>query len=134
MKKSRILLAEDQTILREGLKLLINSEPDMEVVGEAASGVEAVKLVLEVEPELVIMDISMPEMNGLQATQEIKCRLPEVKIIALTVHESKSFLRQFLKIGISAYIVKRSAAEELVRGIRAVVSGGVYLDPVSAAV
>jgi two-component system response regulator NreC len=115
--------------LRDGLKALLQSAPDMEVVGEAATGKEALCLVHELRPDVVLMDISMPDMTGLEATEVIKRMYPEIKVIALTVHEHETYLRRMLQVGADGYVVKRAAADELVRAIRAVMRGGVYLHP-----
>lgn len=133
MKKLHVFLAEDQTILRESLKMLIASEPDLEVVGEASDGEEAARLVKSLHPDIVVMDVSMPRMDGVQATMIIKRVCPEVKVLALTVHETKSHIRRVLQAGASGYVVKRSAAEELIQALRAVAAKGVYLDPIVAA-
>ena len=133
MKKLRVFLVEDQTILRESLRLLVDSHPDLEIVGEAADGEEAVRLVGAMKPDIVVMDVSMPRMDGVQATMEIKRNWPEVKVLALTVHETKTHIRRVLQAGASGYVVKRSAAEELIQALHAVAAEGVYLDPIVVA-
>ena len=132
MSKLRVLLADDHEMIREGLKLLLNSQPDMECVGEASNGRVAVERVCELLPDLVVMDVSMPELNGLQATKKIKATCPQVKVLALTRHTDDGYLQQLLKAGVSGYVLKQSAADELVRAIRAVAAGNVYLDPAIA--
>jgi DNA-binding NarL/FixJ family response regulator len=132
MKKVRILLADDHAIVRQGLKLLVNVQPDMEVIGEAGDGAEACEKAQELQPDLVIMDIAMPGCSGAQATQHLKGTCPDVKVLALTLHEDEGYLRQLLQAGASGYILKRAAAEELTRAIRTVAAGGVYLDPTMA--
>ncbi|MBL9138135.1 MAG: response regulator transcription factor [Verrucomicrobiales bacterium] len=132
MKALRIFLAEDQTILRQSLKSLIEDYPDLRVVGEAADGEEAVRLVKSLHPDIVVMDISMPRTDGIQAAAAIKQACPEVKVLVLTVHETKSHIRRALQAGASGYVVKRSAAEELIQALRAVAAEGVYLDPIVA--
>lgn len=133
MKRLRVFLAEDQTILRQSLRSLIEDQPGLEVVGEAADGEAAVRLVRALQPDIVVMDVSMPRMDGVQATLAIKRACPAVKVLALTVHETKSHIRQALHAGASGYVVKRSAAEELIQALRAVAAEGVYLDPIVAA-
>lgn len=133
MKTLRVFLAEDQTILRHSLKALITNEPDLEVVGEASDGEEAARLVQSLRPDIVVMDISMPGMDGVQATLRIKRTCPEVKVLALSVHETRSYIRGILQAGASGYVVKRSAAEELIQALRALAVKGVYLDPIVAA-
>lgn len=132
MKKVRILLADDHAIVRQGLKLLVNVQSDMEVIGEAGDGTEACEKARELQPDLVIMDIAMPACSGAQATQRLKGICPDVKVLALTLHEDEGYLRQLLQAGASGYILKRAAAEELTRSIRTVAAGGVYLDPTMA--
>jgi len=128
MKKLRILLADDHKIVREGLKLLINSQPDMQVVGEAANGREVLLKARELKPDVVVMDLSMPELNGLQATERLKSERPEIKVVALTAHEDESYLRQLCKVGAAGYVLKRSAGDELVKAISTVAKGGVYFE------
>lgn len=114
--------------MREGLKLLICEQSDMEIAGEASDGSEAVTLALEIQPDLVIMDLSMPEMNGLQATQAIKSHCPSTKILVLTTHEDETYLRQLCRAEAVGYVLKRSPSQELIAAIRQVVGGGIYLD------
>ncbi len=129
MPSLRVLLADDHAVVREGLKALINSESDIEVVGEAADGRAAWQMAVDLKPDVVVMDISMPDLGGAAATKLIRRDCPGVRVLALTVHEIDGYLRQLLEAGASGYVLKRAAAEELVRAIRAVASGGVYLDP-----
>ena len=132
MSKLRIFIADDHPFLLEGLKAKVNAERDMEVVGEAMDGRTAVQRVQELRPHVVVMDVSMPLLNGAAATQEIKRTCPQVRVIALTVHEDRAYLRQLLEAGVSGYVVKRSAANDLIRAIQIVALGGTYLDPVIA--
>jgi len=132
MNKLRVFLAEDQTILRHGLRALIANQPDMEVVGEAGDGESAVQQVKQLKPDLVVMDVSMPKLDGVQATEMLQRDCPQVKVLALTVHESKSYLRRLIKAGATGYVVKRSAADSLIRAIRVIATEGVYLDPIMA--
>lgn len=132
MSKLRILLADDHAILRQGLKLLINAQADMEVVGEASNGLDAVQSALQLLPDIVIMDVSMPESNGQQATRALKKAAPQSKILALTRHIDNSYVQQLLQAGVSGYVLKQSDAGELLRAIRVVVAGGIYLDPAIA--
>jgi DNA-binding NarL/FixJ family response regulator len=129
MNKLRVLLADDHEMMREGLKLLVNRQTDMEAVGEADNGRAAVALARELKPDVVVMDISMPEMDGLKATERLKALCPEIKVLTLTRHADDAYLRKLLKAGASGYLLKKSASGELVRAIRAVASGGIYLDP-----
>ena len=125
----RILVADDHAIVRQGLKLLIDSQQDMQVVAEAADGTAALELAEALKPDIVIMDISMPGMNGLTATRTLKQRQPTITIVALTRHEDERYLEELLRAGASAYILKQSAPADFLQAIRAVAAGGIYLDP-----
>ena len=127
--KIRVLLADDHAVLRAGLRALLSREPDMEVVGEAASGSEALKKVEELQPDVVLMDISMPGMEGLEATAQIKQRAPGTKVLILTMHEDRRYLLPALKAGAAGYVVKRAADAELIGAIRAVQRGEAFLHP-----
>lgn len=132
MNKLRILLAEDHETIRDGLKLLVNSQPDMEVVGAADNGRVAVQLAQQLVPDVVVMDVSMPELNGLQATKKLKEKFPQMKILPLTRHTDDGYLQQLLLAGASGYVLKQSKSIELLRAIRAVALGQTYLDPAIA--
>jgi DNA-binding NarL/FixJ family response regulator len=129
MNKLRIILAEDHETIRDGLKLLVNSRSDMEVVGEADNGRTALQLAEEFSPDVVVMDISMPELNGLQATKKLKDKSPQVKVLILTRHSEPGYLQELLQAGASGYVLKQSKSEELIRAILAVAAGQTYLDP-----
>lgn len=129
MNKLKIFLAEDHLVVREGLKLLINSQPDMEVVGEAGDGQSAITEAFNLQPQVVVMDVSMPELSGTLATRRLKEKAPNIQVLALTVHEDKSYLRELLQAGASGYVLKRAAGNELINAIHVVAGGGVYLDP-----
>jgi len=124
----RIVLADDHAIVREGLKALIDRQPDMEVVGEAGDGRAAIDVTERLKPDVAVMDLSMPILNGTRAAKELMWRNPDLKILALTVHEERSYLRELLEAGAAGYLLKRVAAEELVHAIRRVAEGGVYVD------
>lgn len=128
-KKYEIVIAEDHTILREGLRALLSSYPDFEVVGEAEDGREAIRRVEKLMPDLVLMDLSMPRMNGLEAIKEIKKRSPEIKIIALTVHKTEEYILATLQAGADGYALKDSTHSELVMAIEHVLEGNSYLSP-----
>jgi DNA-binding NarL/FixJ family response regulator len=132
MTALRIFLADDHMVVREGLKTLINAQADMSVIGEADDGQTAVQQAQASQPHIVIMDITMPELNGIQATAQLKRACPDVKVVALSVHEDTSYLRQLLAAGASGYVLKHVAAEVLIQAIRLVAAGGVYLDPALA--
>lgn len=129
MSKLRIVLAEDHHTVREGIKLLVNSQSDMEVVGEAENGREAIKKAQNLAPDVVVMDISMPELNGLKATKKLKQVCPQVKVLTLTRHTDDAYLQQLIQAGASGYVLKQSVASELIRAIRIVGEGQSYLDP-----
>ncbi len=132
MKKLRVLLADDHQIVREGLRRLIDSQPDMRVVGEAANGRDVLTQAKSLEPDVVVMDLSMPELNGLQATARLRAELPAVKVVALTAHEDECYLRQLCEVGASGYVLKRSAGDELIKAIETVARGGVHYEPALA--
>ena len=127
-KPLRILLADDHVTVRHGLKLLIDSEPDMKVVAEASDGEAAVRQALVLKPDVVILDISMPGMNGLAATRALKKAQPDAVIVTLTRHADDAYLQELLRAGVSGYVLKRSAPTELLQAIRGVAAGGQYVD------
>ena len=129
MSKIRILIAEDHKTVRQGLKMIVAAEPDMEVVGEAGDGRETIRLARELQPDIVIMDISMPELNGFIASAKLKRIAPTIKILTLTRHTDKAYLQELLQAGVSGYVLKQSEPEELLRAIRVISGGGNYLDP-----
>ena len=126
---SRIVIAEDHTILREGLLSLLSSEPELRVVGEAKDGREAIRRVEQLEPDLILMDLSMPRMNGVEAIREIKNRIPETRVLALTVHKAEEFVLEVLQAGADGYVLKDASSKELVMAIRSVLGGQRYLSP-----
>jgi DNA-binding NarL/FixJ family response regulator len=129
VNKIRVFVAEDHETVRHGLKLVIGAQPDMEVVGEAATGRTAAARIPQVHPDVVLMDISMPDMNGLQATQALREQNPTVPIVALTRYSDEAYVKEMLHAGASGYVLKQSASDELVRAIRAAAAGQRYLDP-----
>ena len=132
MAEVRVFLADDHAIVRGGLKALIDAHPGMVVVGEAADGLETCALVAALQPDVVVMDVSMPGLTGSLATERLRRECPGVKVLALTVHEDKGYIRQLLTAGASGYALKRAAPEELIRAIQVVAAGGMYLDPTVA--
>ncbi len=135
MDKVRVLIADDHTIVREGVRALLALYPDIEVLGEAADGKEAIDRTVELHPDVVLMDIAMPGLGGLEATLEIRKLCPEVKILVLTQHENKEYVQRFLKAGASGYVLKKAAGTELVSAIRMVRQGGIYLQgPIASSV
>jgi DNA-binding NarL/FixJ family response regulator len=125
----RIVLADDHKIVRDGLRNLLERYPDMEVAGEAEDGREALSLARKLSPDVVIMDIAMPDLNGIEATRQILAEIRNVKIIALSMHSDKRFVSEMLKAGASAYLLKDCAFEELVTAIRTIMKGKIYLSP-----
>jgi DNA-binding NarL/FixJ family response regulator len=125
----RLILADDHEMMREGLKSLIQKESGMDVVGEAENGVDTVALAAKLGPHVVVMDVAMPDLNGIEATRKIVAANPHTKVVALSGHANKEFVRQMLTAGASAYVLKKRAYEELVRAIREVMNGKKYLSP-----
>ena len=125
----RIVLADDHTILREGLRALLSADPDFEIIGEAGDGREAVRCVEKLGPDLLLMDLSMPRMSGMDAISEIKKRYPQSKIIALTVHKTEEYLLSTLQAGVDGYVLKDATHDELVMAIHNVMAGKRYLSP-----
>jgi DNA-binding NarL/FixJ family response regulator len=132
MSKIRVALADDHPVVLAGVKALIQAAPEMDLVGEAADGHAALKLILEAKPDVVVMDISMPGLTGLDLVHRVGGERDAAKILVLTVHEDRAYVQKVLGAGARGYLLKRSAAEELVRAIRAVHGGGLYVDPAIA--
>lgn len=130
--KTRILIADDHAIVRDGVRALLSTAADFDVAGEAANGQEAVDLAVKIDPDLILMDIAMPGLGGLEATIEIRKRVPRAKIIVLSQYGDPEYVRRFLKAGVSGYVLKNAAGAELVAAIRAVMRGGLVLDPAIA--
>lgn len=129
MPRIRILLADDHAVLRAGLKALLSAQPDMDIVGEAGDGLEALQQAEQVRPDVVLADVGMPGVNGLELTRRLAESLPETRVLILTVHEDQSFLHRALRAGAAGYLVKRAAEEDLLAGIRAVARGEAFLFP-----
>ena len=129
MTPLKILIADDHAIIREGLKLLLEAQSDLSVVGEASRGEDACRLAEELRPDVIIMDVSMPGLGGAGATKRLQESCPDVRILALSAYEDEVYVRQLLTAGASGYVLKRTAAGEIARAVRVVASGGIYLDP-----
>jgi len=132
MPKLRVFLADDHVVLLDGLKMLINSQSDMEVVGQAGGGREAVRRVKDCQPDVVVIDVSMPDLGGAEATEQILKVRPQVRVLALTRHSDQGYLRRLLSAGATGYVLKKTAADELISAIRIVASGRTYIDPTLA--
>jgi DNA-binding NarL/FixJ family response regulator len=132
MKKLRVFLIDDHGVLRHGLRMLIDNQPDMHVVGESERGRGVVDQLLPQPPDVVVLDISMPDVSGAQVAADIRAALPEVKIVALTRHAEKAYVQQMLQAGASGYVLKQTAADVLISAIRAVAAGDTFLDRVVA--
>jgi two-component system response regulator NreC len=132
MPPIRLLLVDDQDIVRAGLRSLLERHPEMKVVGEAGSGTEAVALAQQLRPDVVLMDISMPEMSGAEATRQIKETIPEVNVLALTIHEDEAYFFEMLNAGASGYVPKRASPDDLLAAIRVAAAGDVFLHPIVA--
>jgi two-component system response regulator NreC len=128
-EKIRILIADDHTIIRTGVRVLLEAEKDMEVVGEAVNGNDAIKLADSLRPDVILMDIAMPGMNGMEATRKIKSRHPETQVVVLTIHRSDEYFFEILRAGASGYVLKGAETNELIIAIREVSRGEVFLHP-----
>src|SRR5918995_3538183 len=128
MKKLRLLLVDDHAVVREGLRSLLGTDNRFEIVGEAADGLTAISAVERLQPDVVVMDVSLPGLNGAQVTRRLKEAQPEVRTLALTVHEEGGYLRSLMDAGASGYVLKRSAASALLRAVEVIGEGGTYLD------
>ncbi len=123
----RILIADDHKIVRDGLKALLESEGDFEVIGEAGTGQDAIRLIRKLEPDVAVVDIGMPELNGIEVTRKMVSAQPQLKVVALTMHADRRFVAGMLHAGAAAYVLKEAAFEELINAIRSVISGQTYL-------
>ncbi len=132
MPRVRVLIADDHPIVLAGVKALIDGDTSLEVIGEARDGRTALRVATELQPDIVVLDISMPGLNGVKLAEQLRVTCPKCRVLALTVHEDRGYIRQLLDIGIAGYLLKRSAPEELIRAIRAVAANGLYLDPAVA--
>lgn len=129
MARIKVLVADDHAIVREGVRMILGKEQDIEVVGEAGDGQEALDLVTRLRPQVVVMDISMPGVGGIEATQRLKADHPEVHVLALTMHEDETYVFQLLRAGAAGYVLKRAAAQDLVQAVRAAARGEAFLYP-----
>jgi DNA-binding NarL/FixJ family response regulator len=134
MTRTRILVADDHHLVLTGLRTLLRDDPSVEVIGEAVNGQSALRLASELKPDVIVLDLSMPGMNGVRVAQSLRVQVPLCHILILSVHEDRAYLRQLFETGVSGYVLKRSAPEELIAAIRAVAAGGTYLDPAIAGI
>jgi len=129
MKRIRILLADDHAVVRRGFQMILAEQPDMEIAGEAGNGREAVELAAKLKPDVVVMDVAMPELNGIEATRRMAESAPHARVLALSMHKDSVYVREILRAGARGYLLKDSVAADLVSAVRAVASGEGYLSP-----
>lgn len=129
MNRVRVLIVDDHAVVRAGLRMLLSADADMEIVGEAGDGADALRQARDLAPDVVLMDISMPDMNGIEATRRIKTLCPQLAVLALTMHEDDQYFFEMLAAGASGYVPKRAAPNDLISAIHAVTNGGVFLFP-----
>jgi len=128
-KRIRILLADDHAVVRQGFRMILSAHPDLEIVGEAGNGREAVELAATLRPDVVVMDVAMPELNGIEATRRLTADNPHTRVVALSMHKDSVYVREILRAGARGYLLKDSVADDLVAAVRAVASGEGYLSP-----
>jgi two-component system, NarL family, response regulator NreC len=129
MPDINLLLVDDHQVVRTGLRMLLEGQPDMKIVGEADSGLQAIEKAKELSPDVVVMDITLPDISGIEATQKLKTLLPDIAIVALTIHEDEQYFFEMLQAGASGYVPKRAAPEDLITSIRAAYAGEIYIYP-----
>jgi two-component system response regulator NreC len=132
MAQTRLLLVDDHAVVRGGLKMLLAADPEIEIVGEAETGAQGAQLADKLRPDVILMDISMPDMNGIEATRRIKAEHPEIAVLALTMHEDDQYFYEMLSAGASGYVPKRAAPNDLISAIHAIRGGGMFLFPTLA--
>jgi DNA-binding NarL/FixJ family response regulator len=128
-RKHRILLADDHTVVRSGFRMLLAAQPDMDVVGEASNGREAVELALQLQPDVIVMDVTMPELNGIEATRRIAQEVPRARVLALSMHKDAVYVREILRAGARGYLLKDSGEHDLIAAVRSVAKGEGFLSP-----
>jgi two-component system, NarL family, response regulator NreC len=129
MPRIRILLADDHAVVRQGFRMILGAQTDLEIVGEAGNGREAVELAAKLRPDVVVMDVTMPELNGIEATRRLTAENPHIRVVALSMHKDSVYVREILRAGARGYLLKDSVADDLVAAVRAVASGEGYLSP-----
>ncbi len=128
-KKTRVLLADDHAVVRQGFRLILAAQPDMEIVGEAANGREAVELGETLQPDVIVMDVAMPELNGIEATRRLAASAPRTRVLALSMHKDSVYVREILRAGARGYLLKDAIDRDLLAAVRAVARGEGYLSP-----
>jgi two-component system response regulator NreC len=128
----RIIIVDDHAVVRAGMRLLIESDPSIEIVGEGENGMEAIELAKALQPDVIVMDVTMPQMDGVEATRQIKALLPDVAVLTLTIHEGSDYFFKMLQAGASGYVPKRAAPNDLMQAIKVVADGNVFLEPTVA--
>lgn len=129
MKNIRILLADDHTVVRQGFRAILAQQPDMQIVGEAGNGRDAMALAQETSPDVIVMDVAMPELNGIEATRRLTATLPNTRVLALSMHKDSVYVREMLKAGAKGYLLKDSVENDLLEAVRALSRGGEYISP-----
>ena len=129
----RVFIADDHPVVLAGVRTLLNADPEVEVVGEARDGETALRMAIELNPDIMVLDLSMPELSGIEVTRQLRSRHSTCKVVILTIHEDSAYLRKLIESGAAGYMLKRSMGEDLLRAVHAVASGGMYLDPSIAA-
>jgi two-component system, NarL family, response regulator NreC len=129
MKRIRVLLADDHAVVRQGFKMILSAQADMEIIGEAGNGREAVQLATELQPDVVVMDVAMPELNGIEATRRLATASPRTRVVALSMHKDSVYVREILRAGARGYLLKDSPAPDLISAVRAVAAGEGFLSP-----
>jgi two-component system, NarL family, response regulator NreC len=129
MSEIRLLLVDDHEVVRTGLRMLLESQSDIKILAEASTGAEAIQMALEFKPDVVVMDITLPDITGIEATRRLKERQPEIAVVALTIHEDEQYFFEMLQAGASGYVPKRAAPEDLITAIRAAFAGEIYIYP-----
>jgi two-component system response regulator NreC len=128
-RKTRVLLADDHSVVRSGFRMLLSAQPDLEVVGEASNGREAIQLAVSLQPDVIVMDVTMPELNGIEATRRVSQDVPRARVIALSMHKDAVYVREILRAGARGYLLKDSEETDLIAAVRAVARGDGYLSP-----
>jgi two-component system response regulator NreC len=129
MTRIRILLADDHTVVRQGFRAILEQQPDMQIVGEAGNGREVMSLAQETTPDVIVMDVAMPELNGMEATRRLSTSLPNTRVLALSMHKDSVYVREMLKAGARGYLLKDSVDQDLLEAVRAIARGGAYISP-----